>query len=108
MRFFLSHDGDRMDYLTRTGLYFQSVNSSTAKRLVYDYIESPQVAGDFVYYLKDKNQLCRVNANTKKPKEEIVQQGVYLYSIYDHWVYYWNKNDTFLYRLDLSNIKSAP
>lgn len=108
IRFFLSHDGDRMDYLTRTGLYFQSVNSSVAKRLVYDYIESPQVAGDFVYYIKDKNKLCRINTNTKKPKEEIVQQEVNLYSIYDRWVYYWNKNDTFLYRLDLSNIKSAP
>jgi len=107
-RYFLSRDGDRSNYLTHTGLYLQSVNDTAAKRLVYDYIQNPQIVGEFVYYLNDKNQLCRVNAKTKEPKQEIVLQGVYLYSLYDHWVYYWNKSDTFLYRLDLSNIQSAP
>ncbi|MCB8818093.1 DUF5050 domain-containing protein [Desulfosporosinus shakirovi] len=107
-RYFLSRDGDRSNYLTHTGLYLQSVDDNAAKRLIYDYIRNPQIAGDFVYYLSDKNQLCRVNTKTKEPKQEIIQQGVYLYSLYDHWVYYWNKSDTFLYRLDLSNIQSAP
>jgi hypothetical protein len=107
-RYFLSRDGDRSNYLTDTGLYLQSIEDTAAKRLVYDDIQNPQIAGDFVYYLNDKNQLCRVNAKAKEPKQEIVLQGVYLYSLYDHWVYYWNKSDTFLYRLDLSNIQSAP
>lgn len=107
-RYFLSRDGDRSGYLTKTGLYLQGVNDTDAKRLVYDYIDNLQVAGDFVYYLKDRNQLFRINAKTEEPEPEFVQQGVDIYSLYDHWAYYWNKNDTFLYRLDLSNIQSAP
>jgi hypothetical protein len=72
MRYFLSHDGNRQNYLTRIGLYRQGVNDTAAERLVYDdNIQCPQLAGDFVYYLKEKNanlkrlmQLCRVNAKT--------------------------------------------
>jgi len=100
--YFISHDGDRSQYLTRTGLYRQETDQTTAKRLVYDYIECPQTSGDFIYYL-NKQQLCRLNGKTEGEKQEIIAEGVDLYSIYDHWVYYWSKKDGCLYRLDLKD-----
>ncbi|MGE5630982.1 MAG: DUF5050 domain-containing protein [Caulobacteraceae bacterium] len=110
MRYFLSRDGDRADYQKLTGLYRQGVGDITAERIAYGYIENPQVLGNFVYYrgyYKD-DRLYRVDISAEEPKQEIVAEGVSLYSLYDHWVYYWNKSDTYMYRLDLADAQAIP
>jgi len=106
--YFLSHDGDRSGYLVDTGLYRQGINESTAVRLAIGQIKNPQTAGDYVYYLMDKKKLCRVNAQESNPKQEVVLEGVTLYSLYDHWAFYWNKSDSSLYRMDLVGTEATP
>lgn len=110
MRFFLSRDGNRKDYQKLTGLYGQGVGDTAAERIAYGYIENPQMLGDFVYYRDyyKKDQLNRVNVKAEEPRPEIVLEGVRLFSLYDHWVYYWNKDDTFVYRLDLTDAQATP
>lgn len=107
-RYFLSHDGDRSGYLVDTGLYRQGIDEPSAVRLAIGQIEYPQTSGDYVYYLVDKNKLCRMNANDSNPKQEVILDGVSLYSLYGHWVFCWNKNDSYLYRLDLANSGAKP
>jgi hypothetical protein len=114
-RYFLSHDGDRAGYLVDTSLYRQGINESSAVRLAIGQIEYLQTAGDYVYYLKQGEanvyhlmQLCRINTKTANPKEEIVKEDVNLYSLYDHWAFYWDKKDSSLYRLDLATHGAKP
>jgi hypothetical protein len=108
MRYFLSRDGDRSDYQIHVGLYSQEINDTNAERLIYDFMEKPQLAGDFVYFLSYSHQLRRVNVKAAKPPGGIVAMEVKLYSLYDHWAYYWNESDTYLYRIDLTDIKDTP
>lgn len=79
---------DGSDYIT----YIRPINGKDEKQLTGTRIFTPDIVGEYIYYLNDKQNIAKINVNGGE--EEIVFDGsAYNMNIYNDNIYYLNYKD---------------